>query len=182
MSEAYQERSASSGPSGTQAGTSADESRSGSPTDTGPAPTKIWTRYRYQIDDTFFCPGDAATYSPEDVRKELAEQSGAPLESITVTLLSEYKANDENSQWDASYYNGAEPRGRTCLSSEPFTANASVPDELVKGIEEEKEDIEAAKQLAGGLNTLLGSINRLTEYRSSMEGDQKSDNSHNNDL
>ncbi|ODO10272.1 hypothetical protein I350_02501 [Cryptococcus amylolentus CBS 6273] len=174
-----QDPSASSGPSGTQAGTSADQSKSGSATDTGPFPTKNWTQYRYQIDNTLFCPGDAATYSPEDVRKELAEGLGVPPESIAVTLLFEYKANYEAPQWDASYYNGAEPQGRKYLSFEPSTANASVPDELVEQIEEEKENIEAAKQLEGSLNTLLGSINRLSEYCSSMmEGDQRPDKGH----
>ncbi|TYJ57132.1 hypothetical protein B9479_002233 [Cryptococcus floricola] len=183
MSEAYQEPSASSSPSGTQAGTSADESRGGSTTDKGPFPTKNWTRYRYQIDDTLFCPGDPATYSPEDVRKQLAENSGAPLESITVTLISEYKANDEASQWDASYHNGAESQGRECLSLEPFTANASVPEELVEEIEEEQEQIEGVKQLQGSLNNMLDSFQRLTEYCSSrLEVDQESDNGHKNDL
>ncbi|TYJ53699.1 hypothetical protein B9479_005666 [Cryptococcus floricola] len=190
MSEAYQAPSASSGPSDTQAGTSADERRGGSTTDTGRFPAKDWTRYRYQIDDTLFCPGDAATYSEEDVRKQLAEKSGVPLKSITLTLLSKYKANEETSQWDASYYNGAEAQGRKCLSVEPFTANASVPDELVEEIEEEKEEIEEEKEqietlkrLRGGLSNMADSFERLVEiYTSRMEGDQTSDNGHNNDL
>ncbi|TYJ57115.1 hypothetical protein B9479_002216 [Cryptococcus floricola] len=122
MSEAYQEPSASSSPSGTQAGTSADESRGGSTTDTGPFPAMVWTRYGYRIDDDSFCQtndifcpcsADAVTHTPEDMRKYVSRLTGAPLESITVTLLSEYKANVKTSQWDASYHNGEKSQGRT---------------------------------------------------------------------
>ncbi|TYJ57134.1 hypothetical protein B9479_002235 [Cryptococcus floricola] len=184
MSEAYQEPSTSNGPSGTQAGTSADERRAGSTTDTGPVPSTIWTRYGYEIKDTIFCPGDPATYSKEDVHKQLAEDSGLPLESIKVTLLSTYKANDETSQWEASYFNGAESQGRKCLSLEPSTANKSVPIELIEAFAEDKKQMEEDKQREGDLNDILQFAERLNGmiYASRMEGDQTSDNGHNNDL
>ncbi|TYJ57135.1 hypothetical protein B9479_002236 [Cryptococcus floricola] len=63
---------------------------------------------------------------------------GLPEDKITITLLSEYSAKDEESRWEANYHNGAEPRGTTRMSSNPSDANASVPNELVEEIEAEE--------------------------------------------
>ncbi|WVQ72963.1 hypothetical protein IAR50_002525 [Cryptococcus sp. DSM 104548] len=159
MSTSSEERPSFSHPAESHQTTSAEN---GDESTSGPSPTKHWKKYRVKFEDSVFLP-ECEDITLESVREKMAAEFDMPLESVTVTLESEYHADDQNSRWDASYYDGVEPQGTTCMSDLPFDANASVPDELVLEIQEEQDHLQMMERLRESTARMEELTGRLPE-------------------